>query len=95
MPTKVPAVIGPLFSPTGTRSAPCTSLVSTLPLRVSRVSEATPLLSSTAWGTSSVMLISSEPVALSPLLSLATTMKCSPTELAPSPFAWASAPLRV
>ncbi|MNQ96844.1 hypothetical protein D3C85_1124650 [compost metagenome] len=95
MPVKVPGVIGPVFSPSVTRSAPCTSLLSTLPLRVSRVSEAVPLLSSTACGTSSMMLISSVPVMLSPLLSLTTTVTCSARLLAPSPLAWDSARLRV
>ncbi|MNL25202.1 hypothetical protein D3C87_1466750 [compost metagenome] len=94
MPTKVPGVIGPEFSPTGTRSAPCTSLVSTLPLRVSWVSDATPLPSSMAFGTSSVMLISSDPFAVSPLLSPATTVKCS-LRVVPSPLEWVSLPLRV
>ncbi|MCY1402199.1 hypothetical protein D9M71_173350 [compost metagenome] len=92
---KVPGVIGPLFSPTGTRSAPCTSLVNTLPLSVSKVSEAVPLLSSTALGTSSMMVRSSVPVVLSPLLSLATTVTRSVRLLAPSPLAWVSARLRV
>jgi hypothetical protein len=71
-------------------------LVSTLPVRVSRVSDAVlALLSLTALGTSSMMLTSSEPVALSPLLSPAVTVKCSLRLLAPSPAGWASLPLRV
>ncbi|VVO43226.1 hypothetical protein PS712_06103 [Pseudomonas fluorescens] len=90
----VPGVIGPEFSPTGTRSAPWMSLVSTLPLRVNWVSEATPLSSSMALGTSSVMLTSSEPVAVSPLVSPAITVKCS-LRVVPSPLVWDSLPLRV
>ncbi|MNI33444.1 hypothetical protein D3C73_873940 [compost metagenome] len=96
MPTKVPAVIGPVVGPVGTRSAPCTSLVSTLPSRVRWFDVAVPaLLSSIALGTSSVMLTSSEPVAVSPSLSLATTVKCSLRLFGPSPAEWASLPLRV
>ncbi|MNP24041.1 hypothetical protein D3C76_1167770 [compost metagenome] len=75
---KVPGVIGPLLGPVATRSAPCTSLPRTLPSRVSRVSEAVlGWVSSIALGASSVMLTSRVPVAVSPLLSPATTVKCS------------------
>ncbi|MNR58287.1 hypothetical protein D3C85_1792500 [compost metagenome] len=63
-------------------------------MRVNWVSDATPLSSSMALGTSSVMLMSSDPVAVSPSLSLATTVKCS-LRLVPSPVVWVSLPLRV
>ncbi|MNR24313.1 hypothetical protein D3C85_1430090 [compost metagenome] len=92
---KVPGVIGPLFSPSVTRSAPCTSLLSTLPLRVSRVSEAVPLLSPTALGRSSTMFTSSEPVAVVPLSSTTVTANCSGKVLAPLAAGWASLSTRV
>ncbi|MNL45106.1 hypothetical protein D3C87_1677230 [compost metagenome] len=96
MPVKVPGVMGPAFSPSGTRSAPCTSLVSTLPLRVSRVSEAVDaLLSSTPFGKSSTMLTLICPVALSPSLSVATTLKFSVRLLAPLAVGCASLSFRV
>ncbi|MNN69329.1 hypothetical protein D3C81_1851120 [compost metagenome] len=92
---KVPGVIGPAFSPSGTRSAPCTSLVSTLPLRVSRVSEAVPLLSFMPFGRSSTMLTSSEPVAVVPLSSTTVTANCSGKVLAPLAVGCASLSFRV
>ncbi|MNN50988.1 hypothetical protein D3C81_1783500 [compost metagenome] len=96
MPVKVPGVIGPAFSPSGTRSAPCTSLVSTLPLRVSRVSEAVDaLLSSTPFGKSSTMFTSREPVAVVPLSSTTVTANCSGRLLAPLAVGCASLSLRV
>ncbi|MNP58189.1 hypothetical protein D3C76_1530830 [compost metagenome] len=95
MPVKVPGVIGPAFSPSGTRSAPCTSLLSTLPLSVSRVSEAVPLLSPTALGRSSTMFTSSEPVAVVPLSSTTVTANCSGKVLAPLAAGWASLFTRV
>ncbi|MNV96067.1 hypothetical protein D3C71_1910280 [compost metagenome] len=95
MPVKVPGVMGPAFSPSGTRSAPCTSLVSTLPLRVSRVSEAVPLLSPTALGRSSTMFTSREPVAVVPLSSTTVTANCSGRVLAPLAVGCASLSFRV
>ncbi|MNG27061.1 hypothetical protein D3C84_1121330 [compost metagenome] len=96
MPVKVPGVIGPAFSPSVTRSAPCTSLLSTLPLRVSRVSEAVEgLLSPTALGRSSTMLTSSEPVAVVPLSSTTVTANCSGRVLVPLAVGCASLSLRV
>ncbi|MNC67735.1 hypothetical protein D3C75_1182600 [compost metagenome] len=93
---KVPGVIGPAFSPSGTRSAPCTSLLSTLPLRVSRVSEAVDaLLSFTPLGRSSTMFTSSEPVAVVPLSSTTVTANCSGNVLAPLALGWASLSLRM
>ncbi|MNR41625.1 hypothetical protein D3C85_1600330 [compost metagenome] len=93
---KVPGVIGPLFSPTVIRSAPCTSLLSTLPLRVSRVSEAVEaLLSYTALGRSSTMFTSRLPVAVVPLSSTTVTANCSGRVLAPLAVGWASLSLRV
>ncbi|MNN19434.1 hypothetical protein D3C81_1326770 [compost metagenome] len=93
---KVPGVIGPVFSPTSTRSAPCTSLLSTLPLRVSRVSEAVEaLLSYTPFGRSSTMLTLICLVALSPSVSVATTLKFSVRLLAPLAAGWASLSFRV
>ncbi|MNY03333.1 hypothetical protein D3C86_1359450 [compost metagenome] len=85
-----------MFSPTVTRSAPCTSLVSTLPLRVSRVSEAVlVLLSSTPLGRSSTMFTSSEPVAVVPLSSTTVTANCSGKVLAPLAVGCASLSFRV
>ncbi|MNV96903.1 hypothetical protein D3C71_1919550 [compost metagenome] len=95
MPVKVPGVMGPAFSPIVTRSAPCTSLVSTLPLRVSRVSEAVPLLSPTALGRSSTMFTSREPVAVVPLSSTTVTANCSGRVLAPLAVGCASLSFRV
>ncbi|MNN77566.1 hypothetical protein D3C81_1940410 [compost metagenome] len=93
---KVPGVIGPVFSPTVTRSAPCTSLLSTLPLNVSWVSEAVlALLSYTPFGRSSTMLTSSEPVAVVPLSSTTVTANCSGKVLAPLAVGWASLSFRV
>ncbi|MCY1358084.1 hypothetical protein D9M69_446020 [compost metagenome] len=96
MPVKVPGVMGPAFSPSVTRSAPCTSLVSTLPLRVSWVSEAVDaLLSYTPFGRSSTMFTSREPVAVVPLSSTTVTANCSGRVLAPLAVGWASLSLRV
>ncbi|MNN19433.1 hypothetical protein D3C81_1326760 [compost metagenome] len=93
---KVPGVIGPVFSPTVTWSAPCTSLLSTLPLRVSRVSEAVlVLLSSTPLGRSSTMFTSSEPVAVVPLSSTTVTANCSGKMLASFAVGCASLSFRV
>ncbi|MNT44555.1 hypothetical protein D3C72_1810870 [compost metagenome] len=79
-------VMGPLAM----RSAPCTSLLSTLPVRVSCVSVAVVvLLSSFASGASSTMFTSIEPLALLPSLSVATTVKLS-LKLVPSALLCAS-----
>ncbi|MNJ59515.1 hypothetical protein D3C77_552020 [compost metagenome] len=87
MPTKVPAVIGPV----GTRSAPCTSLLSTLPVRVSWFSVAvTALVSPAAVGTSSTIFTSIEPLAVLPSVSVALTVKLSPKLLVPLALGCAS-----
>ncbi|MNR29452.1 hypothetical protein D3C85_1468390 [compost metagenome] len=82
-------------SPMVTRSAPCTSLVNTLPFSVSKVSEAVPLLSFTPFGRSSTMLTSRLPVAVVPLSSTAVTVNCSGRVLAPLAVGCASLSLRV
>ncbi|VVO38667.1 hypothetical protein PS834_05604 [Pseudomonas fluorescens] len=82
--------------PVAIRSAPCTSLPSTLPLRMSWLSEATPPgLSSKAFGTSSTTLTSNVPVAPLLLLSVAVTVNDSLMLLVPAPVGWLSVPLRV
>ncbi|MNN82190.1 hypothetical protein D3C81_1990990 [compost metagenome] len=78
------------------RSAPWMSLANTLPVRTVSVSDAVCALESLrAWGTSSTTLMSSEPLATSPLLSLADTVMLSLTLLAPLPSGWLSVPSRV
>ncbi|MNI94335.1 hypothetical protein D3C73_1524210 [compost metagenome] len=64
-------------------------------MRVSRVSEAVPLLSFTPFGRSSTMFTSRLPVAVVPLSSTAVTANCSGRVLAPLAFAWVSLSLRV
>ncbi|MNN35908.1 hypothetical protein D3C81_1497760 [compost metagenome] len=92
MPVKVPGVTGPV----DTRSAPCTSLVRTLPVRVSKVSDAVPaLLSSTAFGKSSTMFTSSVALAVVPLSSTTVTANCSGRLFAPLAVGWASLSTRV
>ncbi|MNM80948.1 hypothetical protein D3C81_929310 [compost metagenome] len=92
MPTKVPAVIGPV----ATRSAPCTSLVSTLPVRVSWFSVAvTALVSPAAVGMSSTILTSMAPLAVLPSVSVTLTVKLSPRLLMPLAAAWVSLSTRV
>ncbi|MCY1430523.1 hypothetical protein D9M71_464730 [compost metagenome] len=60
------------------RSAPCTSLVNTLPVRVSWFSVAvTALVSPAAAGMSSTILTSIEPLAVLPSVSVAVTVKLS------------------
>ncbi|MOA60938.1 hypothetical protein D3C78_1859560 [compost metagenome] len=66
------------------------SLVRTLPVRVSWLSEAVPLLSSLAFGTSSTMLTSRVPVAVVPLSSTTVTANCSGRLFAPLAFGCAS-----
>ncbi|MNV39599.1 hypothetical protein D3C71_1311840 [compost metagenome] len=96
MPVNVPGVIGPAFSPMVTPSAPCTSLLNTLPLRVSRVSDAVEaLLSFTPRGRSSTIFTSNEPVVVVPLSSTAVTVNCSGRVLAPLALGCASLSLRV
>ncbi|MNJ38830.1 hypothetical protein D3C77_336870 [compost metagenome] len=91
MPVMDCGVIGPLAM----RSAPCTSLLSTLPVNVSCASVAGVVLrSSTAFGASSTMFTLIEPVALLPSVSVATTAKLSP-RLVPLPVLCASLLSRV
>ncbi|MOA63154.1 hypothetical protein D3C78_1887810 [compost metagenome] len=69
---KVPGVIGPAFRPRATLSAPITSLLNTLPLRLVTVSEAVlRLLSFIAFGTSSTMFTSMVLVTMLPSESVA------------------------